>query len=263
MRRKSKYTVKIISGLAVLVFLWQAVFVFNIFSSFAINIASPFLRVGNYAQQKSSEFSAFLTSKQNLAEEIQKLKKKITLLETKNITHNLLVRENKELKMLLGRHDEESERVLASVLSRPNSSPYDSIIIDAGAREKIAKGYIVVADGDILIGVVEKVHIRTSVVRLFSSPGVEIDVVLGDNNVAVVARGRGAGNFDIRLPKGVPMEAGESILFPAFSTQVIGVVETVLVKPNDSFQTILFKSPVNIFELKWVEVILAENETEL
>jgi len=256
MLRKSKYTVKIIFGLATLMFLWQAVFVFSTFSDLAMYIAAPFLRVGNYIHQKSNEFSSLLTSKQNLAEEIYNLKKKIIFLETKNFTYDLLVKENKELRALQGRHEEEGERVLADVLSKPNSSPYDSIIIDAGAREKIAKGYIVVAHGDVIIGTVEKVHIRTSVVRLFSSPGEQIDVVLGDSNVSAVARGRGAGNFDIRLPKGVPVEAGESISFSAFSTKVLGVVETVLTKPNDSFQIILFKSPVNIFELKWVEIII-------
>jgi len=64
----------------------------------------------------------------------------------------------------------------------------------------------------------------------------------------------GGGNFEVKLPRGVDIREGDVISFPAINTQIVGVVEKIKVKAADPFQTILFKSPVNIYELRFVEI---------
>jgi hypothetical protein len=41
---------------------------------------------------------------------------------------------------------------------------------------------------------------------------------------------------------------------PGMSAHVVGVVETIISDPRDSFQKALLTSPVNIRELKFLEV---------
>ena len=58
----------------------------------------------------------------------------------------------------------------------------------------------------------------------------------------------------IHLPVEVGVQENDIILLPQIRPHTFGVVETVLVDSSDSLQTILFKSPVNINSLRFVEV---------
>jgi len=44
------------------------------------------------------------------------------------------------------------------------------------------------------------------------------------------------------------------VVLPGITPYTLGIVQTILSDPRDSFQKALLVSPVNIFELKFVEV---------
>ena len=46
----------------------------------------------------------------------------------------------------------------------------------------------------------------------------------------------------------------DQVVLPGINTYVVGVVETIISDPRDSFQKALLIAPVNIWELKFVEV---------
>jgi hypothetical protein len=81
-------------------------------------------------------------------------------------------------------------------------------------------------------------------------------VVLGSSSISVEAIGIGGGNFNIFLPREVEVKENDVIVIPSITSNIFGIVEKVNFKETDSFQTVLFKSPVNISELSFVEVIL-------
>ena len=89
---------------------------------------------------------------------------------------------------------------------------------------------------------------------LFSFPGRSADVLIGDSGIITTAIGRGGGNFEAKLPREIEIEAGDPIVIPEIDSHIFAVVEDVVSKPTDSFQTIYFKNPVNISELEWVVV---------
>ncbi len=108
---------------------------------------------------------------------------------------------------------------------------------------------------NIYIGEVSEVYPHISKIILYSTPGHKLSVVLGTNSVSVEAVGVGGGNFNIFLPREVEVKEGDVIIIPSITTNVFGIVEKVNFKDKDSFQTVLFKSPVNISELSFVEIV--------
>lgn len=196
----------------------------------------------------------FFRSKQALINENKVLKEELVLLRDASFVTQVLREENRQLKEKLGRRTLES-RILAAVLVRPNKTLYDTFIIDIGRTDAISVGDAVIAGEDHILGRIESVQRKTAIVKLFSTPGERIDVIIGPENIAAVAEGRGSGNFIVTLPRGIPVEEGSAIIMPDITPRLFGVVGAVIVRPVDSFQTILFKSPVNIAELRFIEVI--------
>jgi len=56
------------------------------------------------------------------------------------------------------------------------------------------------------------------------------------------------------LPRDFVLEKGNEVVLPGITPYVLGIVQSILSDPRDSFQKALLVSPVNIQELKFVEV---------
>jgi len=184
----------------------------------------------------------------NLLAEIESSRKDLLFLD-------LAKKENETLKDLLNRKKLKDNLILASVLVKPGFSPYDTLIVDAGKNDNISVGELVMAGASVFIGEVAEVYDSSSKIKLYSSPGEKINVLVGPNNILKEAQGIGDGNFKIEVPKEVGVKVGDSVVIPSINTNVFGIVEKVESKETDSFQTVLFKNPVNIHELKFVEVV--------
>ena len=160
----------------------------------------------------------------------------------------------------MNRKRDDQKFLLGAVLVKPFMSPYDTLIIDVGTSNGVLAGDIVEVEGNTFIGFVSEVYNNTSKVVLYSSPGEKVKVLIGDNDIEKEAIGLGSGNFKVEIPTEIDVKEGDSIVIPSISTNIFGVVEKVEFKESDSFQNVLFKIPINIAELKWVEVVLSNNK---
>lgn len=174
------------------------------------------------------------------------------------ISENTLIQalknENEQLKEIVGRKTEHDDRLLSVVLSRPPRVPYDSLIIDIGEDHGLQMGDMVYAEMDYSIGRVEVVNSKSSVVKLFSAPGEKIDVLVGSSTIPVVAEGRGAGNFYIKVPKNIPIVEGDQILVAAGRPVILGTAEHVDTSEGEAFSHIYFKLPVKLNALHYVQI---------
>lgn len=174
------------------------------------------------------------------------------------ISENTLIQtlknENEQLKEIVGRKTEHDNRILSVVLSRPPKVPYDSLIIDIGESYEISEGDIVYAETDYIIGRIGAVYANSAVVKLFSSPGEKIDVLLGSSTTPVVAEGRGGGNFYIKVPKNIPIVEGDQITVPSMNSIVLGTAEFVDSSEGEAFSQIYFKLPVKLNALHYVQI---------
>ena len=62
------------------------------------------------------------------------------------------------------------------------------------------------------------------------------------------------GNFELILPRDFVIAEGAEVVLPGAFPYVLGTVKTIISDPRDAFQKALIVSPVNIQELKFVEV---------
>lgn len=200
-----------------------------------------------------------IQSKQKLILENKNLENQLKEMHFRVRASDFLYEENQALKDLLGRHVEENT-ILASVLTRPNVSVYDTFVVDAGRSLGVEKGNYVIVPGGIVIGLVSEVFKTTAIVKPFSTPGEEISVVMGSQRITTIATGRGGGNFVAELPRDIGVEEGDNIIMPGISPKLFGVVEKIIADTTQPFQTILFKNPVNIAELKWVQILRSNDQ---
>ena len=162
--------------------------------------------------------------------------------------------DNDQLKELLGRKADHDDRLLSVILARPPRVPYDSLIIDVGEDHEVQVGDLVYGEMDYLIGHIDAVYSKSSVVKLFSAPGEKIDVLLGSSTIPVVAEGRGGGNFYIKVPKNIDVVEGDEITVPSLKSVVLGTAEKVDSSDGEAFSYIYFKLPVSLNALHYVQI---------
>ena len=250
-KNKKKLSVYILIGLFVIIILLRYVapgFTGNL----TLVFATPLIKSGDYANSSMASVFGIFSSKSALQAENSQLKDQLAQIEVNVDRDKLLIQENTDLKALLGRHSPNSS-ILASVISKPPLSLYDTILIDVGSADKVSVGDNVLALGYVPIGTVHAVYAHTSLVDLYSSSGEKIDVKVG-KNIQASAEAQGGGNFIIKLPKGTSVAAGDPIAAPGIGDDIFGVVGSIETNPNDAFIYLRFSLPVNMNELNFVQI---------
>lgn len=223
-------------------------------STISYVVFRPVLILGNNFGEKFGGISGFFTSKASLYKENDDLKSELMKDKAMMANYDSIVAENLSLKEILGRKNEKSPMVLATILAKPSQSPYDTLVVDAGIEQGIKAGDIVFALGNVPIGRVAEVYPHSSKVILFTTTGVRTQVAVSDKHVFMELVGRGGGNFEMVLPRDFKLAKGDQALLPGIDNYLVGIVETIISDPRDPFIKALLVSPVNIQELKFVQV---------
>ena len=277
-RRKRKlFTWAFIVGVVV-VFIFLRFNVFSPISSFFHRLVVPIWKIENSVKDKFASYQFLIRSKKSLLEENELLQERLEEYRIDLLYKNILFDENQKLKEIFGRAEGEfilsdlsrvesrevEGLVLGVILSKPNRSPYDTLVIDVGKNRPaqtdenrgggIKEGDLVFAEGNILIGQIEEVFRKSSKVSLFSTPGEKLDVVISGSDMYTTLTGRGGGNFEMTLPRDIEIEENTAVLFPSINSYLVARVEKINYDPRDPFQKILLISPVNIQHLKFVQV---------
>ena len=219
------------------------------------SLGAPIWRLKNYSSEIICNATAVVQSKKMLSEENAKLKSELNKINSRLLNNKLLLMENRELKEMWGRRNEDLKFILADVLAKPNLSPYDTLILDIGENYGAQKGDKVLANASVVIGEIEDVYARTAKVKLYSFPNNTLSVAIGFNKIISVAEGKGGGNFEVKLPREISVEKGDVVVLPEMDLFILGVVEDITTVPENPLQIILFKIPINIFELRWVQIL--------
>lgn len=167
----------------------------------------------------------------------------------------LMASENQELRALTGAR-ELAPAVAARVIARPPRTHYDSLIVDRGEVDGVAEGNLVLSGG-IALGHVASVGSGTALVELFSNPGSEHDVLLGEPSVIAIARGLGGGAFELSVPQDVEVSIGDLVRLPGSRSLALGVVADVSSKPTDVSKTVRFAIPASFAAIDFIEIVPA------
>jgi cell shape-determining protein MreC len=195
------------------------------------------------------------TPKSTLITRNKLLTDKVESYEAQLIELQQLRDENDQLRKELSYLPVPDETITAQILGKPSQSLMNSMVINAGTAQGVRVGQLVTVQHHLGLGTVASVSPKTAVVELFGGPQFSGDVLLVNKNITVPSTGKGLGNFEIHIPREVAVSDGDFLAFPGNPSVVIGVVKSIIFDPRDPFQTVLARAPVNIQELRFVQVV--------
>jgi len=223
-------------------------------------LVRPFWSAGGAAAESVSRASHFFVSRRALLAENNNLRAAAAKLEALTLERDRLVIDNQNLREILNRNVSTTTASVtaARVLTRPSQSLFGLIVLDVGAatvRQPVAAGDLVLGAGGAALGEVAAVGARTVKVALYSAWGRRLEVRIGPERLPAEAMGRGGGNFAVSLPRDLAVASGDSVtMIRGEEEYSLGLISTVISDPINAFQEILFRSPVNLDLLSWVEI---------
>ena len=228
--------------------------IFRGLSSFSSVVFRPVTAFGRNVGGEISNIGSIFHNRKSLMLENEDLKSQILASQADRANYASVLDENIQMKEILGRKPVATSMILAGILNKPNRSLYDTLLIDAGSAQGVIVGQKVFALGNVPIGYISEADANSSKVILFSNPGEKTETIISGKNVSMPAVGRGGGNFEMILPRDFVLAVGTEIDLPGVNPYILGTVQTIISDPRDAFQKALIASPVNIQELKFVEV---------
>lgn len=198
---------------------------------------------------RSTSFTASLFgSKADIVRERDALKERNKELESQKEESELLSLYGVDVqKALIGNKD---TRIIASVLSRPNFTPYDSFLLDKGKENGVQEGALLFGTENRVIGYIARAYNTLSHAVLFSTAGVESVVYIPESHVLVRAVGAGGGVMRLSIPQGIDVREGLLVSYPTLSPSPIGKITRVVkteTSPDIFGYVTLSDSPFNLF----------------
>ncbi len=263
-----------ITAVIVVLFLLLRLIFPNVLFSILSTVYTPIWKLGDVMGVND-----YFTTRGILLSENIDLRDRLNAMSGNVASITLLEQENTELKQFLGRRVPKSipeDFVLGAVLKVPPVSAYDDIIIDVGTNDNIEIGDTVFAAGSddsgvsaasssmrsmsttsptlVPIGVISQVSGGTSVVQLYSHPGQKYPVIIGPTHIQATAVAKGGGTFQADLAQGANVHVGDIVSVPSIEPLIFGTIGSIIDNPAQPYSSVLFNEPVNIFQLRWVEV---------
>ncbi|MEK7514670.1 MAG: rod shape-determining protein MreC [Patescibacteria group bacterium] len=223
-------------------------------SSISFFFVRPIVAVG-YFVSSSLSFVGRILLPGALEREHTLLEKQAAQVRELKFENEAVRSENSALRGLLS-IEKNSETVRAGILTRPPRTPFDVFTLDAGLSDGVRAGSRVLYAHSALLGDVVEIGKAVSKVELLSSPGKITDAIVESRGSAIELTGRGGGNFIAVLPQDFDIEVDDVIVTPGKQGYVVARVAAVVSNPTDSLKRVLLTSPVNIQEVRFVDIVL-------
>ena len=250
---KRNYNSAIVAVVALFLILFLLSFLFpNFIRSTSFLSMRPFWLLKEKTLNSIYYTGNFFVLKSSLIKENSRLNDELTLLRLTKIDHEILLKENQELKENLGINT--NERVVGNILSKPPFSPFDTFVINIGLDHGVGLGNKVYISDSIILGIISNVTKNTSIVKLFSSSAEVSGAVSSRTGATYSLKGNGGANFQIEVPRETDILWGDTFLYPGRTDSVLAVVYFVDSSSQSSFKTINLRIPGNAFQAKSVFV---------
>lgn len=243
----------VVGALLVLVFLgsWWS----RPLGRLSLALSSPFLHLGQGLGNVLEQASSALRFKQALLADNLRLQSDLVALRAQVADHEALEADNRQLRQELDLLPSESAVVVAENLSHPWNAPFDLILAAIGPDQKIPLGAPVTFQKKVLAGAVVNVSDSLVKIKLLSAPDEQVPVLIGSNNIAALAQGKGSGNLEVKLPRNLNVSEGDLVMTGSSTVPlVVGTVGGVENDPGESLQTILIHTPIDLSFVRYLEI---------
>ncbi len=155
----------------------------------------------------------------------------------------------------------EAEGIIAGVLVRPPTSPYDTLVLSAGSEDGVSIGMEAFGKGGVPLGIVSSVSNNFSRIALFSTPGMTVNGWVGRANLPLMIEGAGAGAMNASAARSAGISAGDIVFVPGPGMLPIGSVVRVDSDPSSPSVILRIMPALNLFSVAWV--IIRDTGTSL
>jgi cell shape-determining protein MreC len=169
-----------------------------------------------------------------------------------SLTMSRLLEENRQFRTLLGASS--TERIVAGVVARPPTLPYDLLQIDRGRTNGVVVGSPVFVGRDAVVGVVTQIHDSHAFVEPFSSPQFQTTVYITGADIVATLEGVGGGVARVRVPQGVLLQPGQSVHVLGLEPGIYGEIAYLEQEPTQPEQYGYIPMPYALTTLRYVSV---------
>ena len=228
---------------------------------------SPVVHAAHLPQQSFHSLTAFFSAQEELHAQLQSLENTIDALQIKSGQMEMLLAENKRLRILLDATTrvEYELRPAESIGVNPDPERQE-VIINQGTAEGVFVGQVILNASGVL-GQVIAVDRYSSRVLLISDQAHSIPVQILRNNIRLIAQGTGIEQrlalHDVKNTTDIHVgdllvSSGLGGRFPAGYS--VGVVEEVVFEPRDHFLRVMVKPTAQLKHSRWVLLVINEAE---
>ena len=215
--------------------------------NFFWSMFAPVFRTADTFSERSNAILNGFKDTAELALKNEKLKNENTALALQN--YSLL----KKIESLSGLQPF-GKGIVAGVMVRPPTSPYDTLALSAGSKDGITLGMGVFGEGNVPLGVISAVHENFSRATLFSAPEMSINGWVGRSSVPITINGAGAGVMNASAPRSADISAGDIVYVPGPGMLPIGNVARVDSDSSSPSVTLRIMPALNLFSVAWVSI---------
>jgi len=144
--------------------------------------------------------------------------------------------------------------IIAGVVARPPTSPYDTLVLSKGSDADVVSGMEAFGEGGVPLGIVSSVLADFSRVTLFSSPDMVVDGWVGHAYMPVALLGAGGGAMRASVSRSADIATGDSVFVPGPGMLPVGRVVRVDSDPSLPTVTLHIQLLQNLFSTGWVEL---------
>ncbi len=144
--------------------------------------------------------------------------------------------------------------IIAGVVARPPTSPYDTLLLSAGSNHGVAQGMMVFGEGGMPLGFVSSVLPDFSRATLFSSPGMTVNGWVGAKKTPLSVKGVGGGAMSASVPRAAEIAVGDVVSLSGPGGLPLGVVKRVESDPLSPSATLNITPALNFFSIQWVSL---------
>lgn len=142
--------------------------------------------------------------------------------------------------------------ILAGVVARPPLSPYDTLVLAAGAKDGVKPGMEAFGEGGVPLGVVSSVLEDFSRITLFSAPSMATSGWVGHASAPLTILGSGAGTMNASIARAAGVAVGDTVFVPGPGQLPVGSVVRVDSSPLSPSVTLRIMPAANPFSVSWV-----------
>lgn len=230
--------------------------------NFTLRIGGPVAKAYLGVKERVVLTMSFTQSRQHLSAVNRELREEVRGLESELVRLRSLEREYQSLLSQYYRPDSSHNSILANVISKPPQSFYDIIIVDAGFSNGVKIGDLAYGQGGLPVGTVSEVTGYFAKIVAFSSPGQLVQSTLERTGASLELVGSGGGNLESRVSQDFDIVPGDLAVLPGFGGRVVGEVVSVDSRVTSAFKQVYLRLPINIFNLRWLEIVEAPNPND-